>query len=236
MAESEERLGRVECTVSDVCRPRQGSRSSGAGQPCCAQAVLPWFRKGVMVDAEFLFRRLTVGDVERLCCFYNGLSTRSKRLFAPLGATTTEEQCRPIAEANLPDRDTRHDIVILHEGGLVGWAFLAHNKDKPREAGFGIGIGDDYQGRGLGSRLMAAVMRQAKQRGLERISLCVVCDNQLALRLYRKHGFVHTGELVGKQDGLLYHTMVKQLETSGAQHSHPHSGIPVRDSARGKPD
>ena len=229
-------LRRVECTDGDLCRSWQSLHRVGTGKSCCTEAVLLRLEKAMTSDSEFVFRRLAVDDAGALCTFYNGLSERSKRLFAPLGARTSPEECRRIAEANLPDRDTRHDVVILHEDRLVGWAFLNYDKEKPRQAGFGIGIGDGYQSRGLGSRLMAAVMRRAEQRGLERVDLCVVRDNHVALHLYQKHGFACTGEFVGEKDGLPYYTMVKQIKPGSAKRSCSCCVVPIGDTGAEKAD
>jgi L-phenylalanine/L-methionine N-acetyltransferase len=50
-------------------------------------------------------------------------------------------------------------------------------------------VHDDFQGRGIGTMLMAALMSTAHLVGLERLELSVFCDNARAISLYKKFGF-----------------------------------------------
>lgn len=56
-----------------------------------------------------------------------------------------------------------------------------------------------YWGLGLGRQMMTLMEEQARQRGLHSIWLKVLENNQRALRLYNKTGYVEEG----KRDGLL---------------------------------
>ena len=163
-----------------------------------------------MADAkEPAIRRLEPEDAAALCHFYNELSDGSKRLFHPLGEKINEEQCRLIAEQNLPERETKYDLVALLGERVVGWAFLWNDADKPGEASLGIAVTDDAQGGGLGKRLITELLAAAPARGLVRIRLTVVQDNAIARRLYEACGFFRTGSFVGK-DGLDYFSMMKE--------------------------
>ena len=144
--------------------------------------------------------------------FYNGLSEGSKRTFRPLGSTTTLEVCEDIIQDNRPEVDQKFDLVAMHETRIVGWCFLWNlASDEPT---FGLGIADAYQGRGLGSALMDRVMQAARERGLGKVFLTVVQDNEVAWRMYEKRGFVKYGEHVG-EDGLPYFRMATELQTEG---------------------
>ncbi|OHX13035.1 GNAT family N-acetyltransferase [Chromobacterium sphagni] len=78
-------------------------------------------------------------------------------------------------------------------GEVLGHAGL-WRLDEPRLghiAGLGIIVGRNWQGRGVGSALMAALMDLADNwLGLARIELTVYADNLQAQALYRKFGFV----------------------------------------------
>jgi L-phenylalanine/L-methionine N-acetyltransferase len=74
----------------------------------------------------------------------------------------------------------------------------------------GIGVHDAYQGRGVGSALMAAIVDYADHSlGLRRIELEVYPDNAAAVALYRKFGFVEEGRSRGSsiRDGVLADTL-----------------------------
>lgn len=60
-------------------------------------------------------------------------------------------------------------------------------------AEFGISIAKEYWGLGLGKALTKACIRCAKEAGYAQLELNVVADNQSAIRLYEKMGFVEYG-------------------------------------------
>jgi putative acetyltransferase len=161
-------------------------------------------------DPQPRLRRLGPADAEALCSFYNGLSARSKRLFRPLGVSTTIEQCGQLADANRPGQDTKYDLVAVAGRAVVGWGFLWNGHDRAEAATLGLGVADDWQGKGLGRRLMVAVLDAAPGRGLSCVELTVVQDNAVAQRLYESFGFAHVGDLVGI-DGLRYFRMTRPL-------------------------
>jgi putative acetyltransferase len=91
------------------------------------------------------------------------------------------------------------DVVALVaevEGLLVGQIAL-HVEPNPRRkhvAGIGMGVRDDWAGKGVGSALMAAALDLADNwLNLHRIELTVYPDNEAAQALYRKFGFVEEG-------------------------------------------
>jgi ribosomal-protein-alanine N-acetyltransferase len=56
-----------------------------------------------------------------------------------------------------------------------------------------IAVVPDQQGRGLGTRLLLDVIAESKRRGCERLDLEVRADNEVAIRLYERHGFSRVG-------------------------------------------
>lgn len=97
------------------------------------------------------------------------------------------------------------------DGRVVGHANL--EVAKPRRAhcaSVGFAVHDAWQGRGIGSALMAALVDCADQSlGLRRLELEVFADNAPAIALYRKFGFVVEGRSRGAviRDGLLADTL-----------------------------
>lgn len=60
----------------------------------------------------------------------------------------------------------------------------------------GIGVHDDFQGKGIGSTLLAALVDAADNwLALTRVELVVNADNLAAIRLYEKAGFEREGLL-----------------------------------------
>jgi putative acetyltransferase len=85
-----------------------------------------------------------------------------------------------------------HGLVAEIDGRVVGTLSL-HVEANPRRrhsAGIGMGVHDEFQGRGVGSALLTAAIALGDDwLGLRRIELTVYVDNARAIRLYERHGF-----------------------------------------------
>lgn len=62
----------------------------------------------------------------------------------------------------------------------------------------GLDVHPDVQRRGVGRRLLAAVIDEARRRGARRLTLRVLAPNEPARRLYESAGFVVEGVMVGE--------------------------------------
>ena len=101
-----------------------------------------------------------------------------------------------LAEVGKPDRPDLQLVAELH-GEVVGSAGLhpAASALRRRHAMLlGISVAREFQRRGVGSALMAALIDYADQwAGVLRLELTVYADNEAAIALYRKFGFVVEG-------------------------------------------
>jgi putative acetyltransferase len=101
-----------------------------------------------------------------------------------------------------------HRLVGIADGRVVGELGL-HLDQNPRRhncAWMGMAVHDDYQGRGVGSALMAAMIELADGwLGVRRIELTVWTDNVAAIHLYEKFDFVveGTGRQYAQRSGRL---------------------------------
>jgi ribosomal-protein-alanine N-acetyltransferase len=87
--------------------------------------------------------------------------------------------------------DTRAYLVALAGQEVVGYAGLC---DYPDEAWVQtMAVAAAEQRRGLGERLLRALLEEADRRGQRTVSLEVRADNTAAQRLYARHGFTRTG-------------------------------------------
>jgi len=89
-----------------------------------------------------------------------------------------------------------HYLVAVVDGQVVGQLGLdVEPGARRRDVGkFGMAVHDDYQGQGVGSALLAAMIELADNwLGLRRIELEVWADNARAIHLYEKFGFETEG-------------------------------------------
>ncbi|MDE1158300.1 MAG: GNAT family N-acetyltransferase [Neorhizobium sp.] len=89
-----------------------------------------------------------------------------------------------------------HRLVADLDGLVIGDIGLtpAANPRRRHAASIGMGVHDDFAGRGVGSILMGAALDIADNwLNLSRVELTVFTDNGSAIRLYEKNGFVREG-------------------------------------------
>jgi putative acetyltransferase len=86
-------------------------------------------------------------------------------------------------------------IVAVMDDRLVGAASLIRYKGRRDHVGdIGMSVHDDFQGRGIGAALLGALIDTAdKWLNLRRLELAVYVDNEPAIRLYKRFGFVIEG-------------------------------------------
>lgn len=95
-------------------------------------------------------------------------------------------------------RKSGHPIFVATEGShIVGWASLSRYHDR---VGFrfttenAIYIAPPHQGRGLGKRLLQALMDSARQIGLHAIIAAIDSENEASIRLHLTFGFEKVGQ------------------------------------------
>lgn len=89
-------------------------------------------------------------------------------------------------------------LVACADGEVIGQTGLTYiTRPRRRHVGqLGMAVREDWQGKGVGSALMAAVLEIADNwLNLTRLELTVYTTNDPAVRLYQKFGFVVEGTL-----------------------------------------
>ena len=86
-------------------------------------------------------------------------------------------------------------LVALLDGRIVGDVGLTRYGNRRAHAGsIGMGVDDAYVGKGIGAAMIGEILAAADNWfNLRRIELTVYTDNDAAIRLYEKNGFVTEG-------------------------------------------
>lgn len=95
---------------------------------------------------------------------------------------------------------TGYCFVGITNETMVGFV-LAHETLPFRDRVYirHIAIHPDYQGAGIGSLLYKAVIKKARQSGIEKITALINLDNQNSMKLHKKMGF----ELIDRKEAIL---------------------------------
>ena len=95
--------------------------------------------------------------------------------------------------------DGNYSLVAVVDSKVVGQLGLHTFPNRPRRkhAGtIGMGVHDDWQGKGIGTALLSACVDMADNwLNLKRLELEVYIDNEAAIRLYERFKFVQEGTL-----------------------------------------
>jgi [ribosomal protein S18]-alanine N-acetyltransferase len=97
--------------------------------------------------------------------------------------------------SELAQIENRCYLIALDGAEIVGYAGLATGSEEAFIQT--LGVTASHQRRGVGARLLVALLDEARRRGAERVGLEVRADGPVAQRLYARHGF----EAVGRRRG-----------------------------------
>ena len=147
----------------------------------------PWALGGGQVAQ---LRPLTPADSEAERRFFNGLSLGSRHQRFHFGL----RELSPALLTLLTDVDQRlHCAWVLElpsEAGatLIADARFVCDPEHPTRAEFALAVADDWQGRGLGRRLLGHLLEQARRRGVQRLFGDILAENRRMLALARDAG------------------------------------------------
>ena len=151
---------------------------------------------------------LSLDDLQPLLAFYLDLAPQVVRAYRPYGWTITEQTLCDGPFSRQAAGDELAMILRDATGAIWGHAFLSDVLSET--ASFGIGVHQSLLGRGLGRRLMTALLdKAARECDLKEIKLICVQDNAAAVNLYTSLGFEQTDAFIEPGDGLPYFAMRK---------------------------
>lgn len=167
-------------------------------------AILPYPARYEQVwplrgGGEYTIRPIHPDDAQMLQDLVHGLSPQSR--YYRFVSSMTELPPSMLSRLTLIDYDREMALVAVHrerkasEGGdiveterIVGVSRYITNPDKS-SCEFSLVVADDFNGKGLGSRLMLSIMEEARDKGLDEIEGLVLANNPGMLKLMKGLGF-----------------------------------------------
>lgn len=141
-------------------------------------------------ESSVLVRPIEPGDFERERRFLDGVSPQTgyQRLMSP--RTPSDDEVRRWTNID-PAREGALVAIVSSAGEerMIGVARYAMEEGAEDEAEFAIIISDDWHGRGLGRRLLSALIDLARQSGVRRLVGTTLSENKAMLALARRLGF-----------------------------------------------
>jgi L-phenylalanine/L-methionine N-acetyltransferase len=144
-----------------------------------------------MPTAQFTIRRAEASDAEALQRVYSMPNVIRGTLQLPFPSVETWRK-----RLGEPPDGTFNLVIGVGDEivGNLGLHTFPHHPRRRHVGQIGMAVRDDWQGKGAGSALMQAMLELAdKWLNLSRIELEVYTDNEPAIHLYQKFGFVIEG-------------------------------------------
>ena len=147
-----------------------------------------------------LIRQVRGTDAPLLADGFARLSARSRRMrFLGTKTTLSAAELRYLTDVDHYDHEALGALSPA-DGRGAGIARYIRDPDDPRAAEIAVTIADDWQGRGLGTELLARLSDRARQAGIGRFTATVAADNVAMTRLLWKMGAELTGRSRGTVD------------------------------------
>lgn len=150
---------------------------------------------------DLRFRPIRPEDEPRVASFHETLSERSVYLryfhWMKLEQRTHHDRLTKIC---FIDYDRQMALIAEHGGDIVGIGRIVKSRTS-EEAELAIIVSDHFQGKGVGTQLVALLIQFARDEKLKRITASVLHENVAMQRVFSKHGFVFTDS--ASPDGLM---------------------------------
>jgi L-amino acid N-acyltransferase YncA len=130
-------------------------------------------------------------DADAIAVVYNqGIEDR-------LATLETETRSAEERRRWLGARGPRHPVLVGETSGrIVGWGSLNSFNPRPaydHVADFSVYVERDWRGRGVGRRLLEALIARGRELGYHKLVLAAFPFNAAGVALYRRLGFTEVG-------------------------------------------
>jgi L-amino acid N-acyltransferase len=140
-------------------------------------------------------------DLESITEIYNEAILKTAATF------DTEPKTYEDQKKWFDDHESKNPILVAELNSvIVGWASLSKWSDRcaySDTAEISLYVREEYQGKGIGRRLIEAIIKEGEKTGLHTIIARITEGNESSLHLHQSVGFTHIGVMkeVGKKFG-----------------------------------
>lgn len=160
-------------------------------------------------------RRATLQDLGSITEIYNNVILNSVATF------DTEPKTIKERKRWFVHHDVKHPILVADlDGFVVGWASLSNWSDRKAYAGTAeasLYVEEKHQGRGIGKKLLQALIQEGQKAGLHTVIARITEGNVVSISLFEHEGFQNIGvmkEVGRKFDRLLDVCMLQKIYDS----------------------
>ncbi len=143
--------------------------------------------------------RAKTDDLDAITEIYNEAIVKTTATFDTRPKSIKEQR------AWFDEHNAKYPILVAEDKHLiVGWASLSRWSDRcgySDTAEISLYIKEGYRNRGIGRKLLEALLEKARDSGLHTVIVRIAGDNQASIHLCNVFGFVHIGTMqeVGKK-------------------------------------
>ncbi len=142
------------------------------------------------MNENIIFRNIEKTDTEALWNMMNELDYETKfMLYEPGERIKNLSRLQGTVDNAVDGNDLC--FIAMNENEIVGYivAQVGALKRIRHSAYIVVGIREKYRHRGIGTKFFKKLNKWAEENNILRLELTVICNNEIALNLYKKNGF-----------------------------------------------
>ena len=152
----------------------------------------PFERRTAADGRAFVLRPARPTDARALARLFSDVRAEGRYLVVP---STTDDSYEAFFIRELIRDGQALVLVAEADGEVIGNVLITRepNNQQDHLGTLSICVAQAWRDVGIGSALVAEAQRWALERGLAKVALSVFPDNERAIAVYRRAGFVHEG-------------------------------------------
>jgi phosphinothricin acetyltransferase len=155
-------------------------------------------------------RDASIDDLPGITAIYN------EAIMETVATFDTKPKSNDEQNAWFMDHGKNNPIIVADDSGdIVGWAALSKWSDRcaySDAAEISLYVRKEDQGKGIGKKLMKAILDKGEKAGLHTVLARIAEGNEISIHLHEAMGFQHIGVMkeVGKKFGRLIDVYLMQ--------------------------